>query len=67
MQDDHSSDDGTLIKAWASMKSFQPEPNVAPPDDEGPGQSAPDDQTTQPKTEPMPSPSRPDRNAKPVS
>src|SRR5690606_12268364 len=33
---EHFSVDGTLIKAWASMKSFQPKAEAAPPDD-GPG------------------------------
>jgi transposase len=35
--DDHFSVDGTLVKAWASMKSFQPKAEGAPPKDEGPG------------------------------
>jgi IS5 family transposase len=34
LSDDHFSVDGTLIKAWASMKSFQPK---ALPDDDDPG------------------------------
>ena len=37
LSDEHFSVDGTLIKAWASMKSFQPKPQDAPPDDGGPG------------------------------
>jgi hypothetical protein len=36
LSDDHFSVDGTLIKAWASMKSFQPKAETAPPDDDGP-------------------------------
>ncbi|MFC3169448.1 IS5 family transposase [Paracoccus fontiphilus] len=37
LSDDHFSVDGTLIKAWASMKSFKPKAEDTPPDDEGPG------------------------------
>jgi transposase len=37
LSDQHFSVDGTLIKAWASMKSFQPKPTAAPPKDSGPG------------------------------
>ena len=38
LSDEHFSVDGTLIKAWASMKSFQPkgEAEGAPPDADGP-------------------------------
>ena len=32
LSDEHFSVDGTLIKAWASMKSFQPKAGTAPPD-----------------------------------
>ena len=40
LSDEHFSVDGTLIKAWASMKSFQPKADAAPPDGEdGPGGS----------------------------
>jgi transposase len=51
LSDDHFSVDGTLIKAWASMKSFQPKTETAPPDDEGPGDppagdTAPNDHAT---------------------
>lgn len=70
LSDEHFSVDGTLIKAWASMKSFQPKTEGAPPDDEGPGDppaqgTAPDDQTSRsrPETDPMPYPSRRNRNA----
>jgi transposase len=35
LSDEHFSVDGTLIKAWASMKSFQPKPEAAPPGDSG--------------------------------
>ena len=34
--DEHFSVDGTLIKAWASMKSFQQKAEGEPPDNEGP-------------------------------
>lgn len=37
LSDDHFSVDGTLVKAWASMKSFRPKAEAAPPEDEGPG------------------------------
>lgn len=33
MSGEHFSVDGTLIKAWVSMKSFQPRPEAAPPGD----------------------------------
>jgi len=69
LSDEHFSVDGTLIKAWASMKSFQPKPEGAPPDDERPDDppahdTISDDQPAQPKTEtePMPHPSRRNRN-----
>jgi transposase len=35
--DDHFTVDGTLIQAWASLKSFQPQPGPANPKDEDPG------------------------------
>ncbi len=72
LSDEHFSVDGTLIKAWASMKSFQPRPQDAPPDDGGPGEppaAAPDRNADQPAPEtaaervPMPEPARRDRNA----
>ena len=72
LSDEHFSVDGTLIKAWASMKSFQPRPQDAPPDDGGPGEppaAAPDRSADQPapetaaETRPMPEPARRDRNA----
>jgi len=68
--DEHFSVDGTLIKAWASMKSFQSKASVTPPDNEGPDDPrtpsiAPDTQPTQskPETEPMPRPNHRNRNA----
>ena len=70
LSDEHLSVDGTLVKALASMKSFQPQPDVAPPDDEGPGDPPPPDTTaadqpeqTQTETDPMPRPTRQHRNA----
>lgn len=62
--------DGTLIKAWASMKSFQPKAEAALPDDEGPGDPPAPDTTLEPapsqtpaETDPMPRNSRRHRNA----
>jgi len=72
LSDEHFSVDGTLIKAWASMKSFQPRPQDAPPDDGGPGEppaAALDPNADQPapgtaaELAPMPEPTRRDRNA----
>jgi hypothetical protein len=54
LSDEHFSVDGTLIKAWASMKSVQPKPTVAPPDDgglDGPPAAAPDRRAEQPAPE----------------
>jgi hypothetical protein len=39
---DHFSADGTLVKAWASMKSFQPKAVGTPPDDDPGGPPGPD-------------------------
>jgi hypothetical protein len=70
LSDEHFSVDGTLIRAWASMKSFQPRPEGTPPDDGGP--SAPPEpdaatdnllEETQPETASMPRPGRRNRNA----
>jgi transposase len=65
LSDEHFSVDGTLVKAWASIKSFQPKADTTPPDDEGPGDLPAPDTTpdtapsdTPAETEPMP------RNAK---
>jgi transposase len=67
LSDEHFSVDGTLIKAWASMKSFQPKPDDTPPDDPDPGDPpgpAPDDHDQdRPETAPMTRPARRDRNA----
>lgn len=73
LSDEHFSVDGTLIKAWASMKSFQPKPDTAPqdrvdgPDDPPPPPSPPSD-TTAPEPshteiEPMPRKISRNRNA----
>ena len=69
LSDEHCSVDGTLVKAWASMKSLQPRAGDTPPDD-GPGNPpGPDtvieepDQPTEPETTQMPRPNRHDRNA----
>jgi transposase len=72
LSDEHFSVDGTLIKAWASMKSFQPKAEGTPPDDEGPDDPPtpsidPDNQLTQSEpeteTEPMPRSNHRNRNA----
>lgn len=70
LSDEHFSVDGTLIKAWASMKSFQPKPDDTPLDDADPGDppgSTPDDHNPDrpepEKTAPMTRPARRDRNA----
>jgi transposase len=70
LSDDHFSVDGTLVKAWASMKSFQPKAEGTPPDDTAPGDPPASDvipenrpEETQPETAPMPRPTRQNRNA----
>src|SRR6185503_12624493 len=69
LSDEHFSVDGTLIKAWASMKSFQPKPDDTSPDDADPGDppgSTPDDHNPdrpEPETAPMTRPARRDHNA----
>ncbi len=70
LSDEHFSVDGTLVKAWASMKSFQPKADAAPPDDEGPGDPPASDTTpdtaaseTPAETDPMPRNSHRHRNA----
>ena len=67
LSDDHFSVDGTLVKAWASMKSFQPKAGDAPSDDDPgspPGPDTPtEDQPQATETDPMPRPSRQNRNA----
>ncbi len=70
LSDEHFSVDGTLVKAWASMKSFQPKADASPPDDEGPGgpssPNAPPEtvpSATTAETNPMPRNTKPHRNA----
>jgi transposase len=78
LSDEHFSVDGTLIEAWASMKSFQPKPTATEPvakdgggsSDDGPaGDARTKPSNTKPtKTEPTAQPkaedrSRNDRNA----
>jgi transposase len=69
LSDDHFSVDGTLVKAWASMKSFQPKAGDTPPDDDPGGPpgaaSTAEDQPEQlpSETAPMPRPDRQSRNA----
>jgi len=70
LSDDHFSVDGTLVKAWASMKSFQPKEKATsgggddpgdPPDANAPPTSFSDQSSTEP--EPMKRPTRRNRNA----
>jgi transposase len=73
LSDNHFSVDGTLVKAWASMKSFQPKPEAAPPEgDDGrppppPAADAPAEAPAEPspspETAPMTSAKPRDRNA----
>ena len=70
LSEEHFSVDGTLIKAWALMKSFQPKPEGSPPDDGGPGEPPapsinPDPQPirSEHETEPMPHSNHRNRNA----
>ena len=69
LSDDHFSVDGTLIKAWASMKSFRPKTGATPPDDGSGGPPGPDSpaedhpEPTPSETAPMPRPDRQSRNA----
>ena len=69
LSDEHFSVDGTLAKAWASMKSFQPKAVGTPPDDD-PGSAPGPEATTEdhpapakPETDPMPRDRRQNRNA----
>ncbi|WP_146592528.1 IS5 family transposase [Puniceibacterium confluentis] len=73
LSDEHFSVDGTLIKAWASMKSFQPKADAAPPDradgpDDPPPPPSPSSSTAAPEPshteiEPMPRKTSRNRNA----
>jgi transposase len=59
LSDEHFSVDGTLVKAWASVKSFQPKPEAAPPEGgDGPNDPPPLPSATdaEASTEPSPSP-----------
>ncbi len=61
LSEEHFSVDGTLVKAWASMKSFQPRAEAAPPDDDGPGgPPAPDAPAATPETAPSETPTETD-------
>ncbi|MFN3647161.1 MAG: IS5 family transposase, partial [Gemmobacter sp.] len=67
LSDEHFSVDGTLVKAWASMKSFQPKADDTPPDDDpgnppGP-ETTTEDQPQTTDTDPMSRPTRQSRNA----
>jgi len=68
LSDEPFSVDGTLVKAWASMKSFQPKEDDAPPEESGPGDppgATPDDdnpEQTQAVTAKMPGPVHRNRN-----
>ena len=70
LSDEHFSVDGTLVKAWASMKSFQPKAEDTPPDNDDPGDppstrsvDAPDQPPPETEIAPMTRPTRQDRNA----
>lgn len=61
---------GTLVRAWTLRKSFQPKPDITPPNDEGPGDpplpattAADQREHTQTNTDQMPRPTRQCRNA----
>jgi hypothetical protein len=54
LSDEHFSVDGTLVKAWASMKSFQPKNSAPPPDGDDPGGPPPPTDATFTDTEPQP-------------
>lgn len=54
LSDEHFSVDGTLVKAWASMKSFQPKNSAPPPHDDDPGGPPPPANATSANTEPQP-------------
>jgi hypothetical protein len=74
LSDAHVSVDGTLVKAWASMKSFQPKESPPPDRDDDPGDPPPpplsdetapdtDQQPQQTETQPMSDTARQNRNA----
>jgi hypothetical protein len=55
LSDEHFSVDGTLVKAWASTKSFQPKGDSAPPDDGGGPDNSP---AISPRRSPRPTQAR---------
>ena len=71
LSNDHFSVDGTLVKAWASIRSFQPKATDTPPDDDPggpPGPASPVEDQPEPEpapseTAPMPRPDRQSHNA----
>jgi transposase len=70
LSDEHFSVDGTLVKAWASMKSFHPKAETTPPDEDGPGDPPASDTTPAPaasetltEIDPMTRNTKPHRNA----
>jgi len=72
LSDEHFSVDGTLVKAWASMKSFQAKDSPPPVHDDDPDgppppptqePSADTDRPRQSETQPMPDTPRQPRNA----
>ena len=69
LSDEHFSVDGTLVKAWASMKSFQPKAADTLPDDDPGGPTHPaipaadHPEQTPSETDPMPRDRRQNRNA----
>lgn len=56
LSDEHFSVDGTLVKAWASMKSFQPKNGAPPPHEDDFDGPAPPTDATSANTEPQPQP-----------
>lgn len=54
LSDEHFSVDGTLVKAWASMKSFQPKDSAPPLHDDDLGGPPPPADATCANTEPQP-------------
>lgn len=69
LSDDYFSVDGTLVKAWAFMKSFQPKATGTPSDHDPGGPPSPDSpaedhpEPTPTETDPMSRPTRRNRNA----
>ncbi len=67
LSDDHFSVNGTLVRAWASMKSFQPKAENTPPDDDPGSPARPDDRhrgsTPHDRDRPDAPPNRQNRNA----